>query len=68
MQSNIGFEELITHTSKKNPASLKHFTLVFLGRYPVKLSQCKKDAKPPAEHPESKAYRKKCNERPGKHT
>lgn len=45
------------YSSRKNPASLKHFTLVFSGKYLVKLSQCRKDAKPPAEQPESKAYR-----------
>jgi hypothetical protein len=39
----------------KKPASLKHFTLVFLGNILAKFSQWRKDDKPPAEQPESKA-------------
>ena len=50
-------EKKRTYTSKKNPASLKHLTVTLLGRKLLKLSQCKKTAKPPAEHPESKACR-----------
>jgi hypothetical protein len=47
------------YSSRKNPASLKHFTLAFFGKWLVKLSQCRKVAKPPAEQPESKAYRER---------
>jgi hypothetical protein len=53
------FQKWETYSSRKNPASLRHFTLAFSGKYLVKLSQCKKDAKPPAEQPESKALIKK---------
>lgn len=44
-----------TYASRNKPASLKHFTLVVLGKKSLNSSQCKMDAKPPAEHPERRA-------------
>lgn len=44
------------YTSRNNPASLKHFTLVVLGNNSLNSSQCSIDAKPPAEHPERRAW------------
>lgn len=40
------------------PASARHLTVVCGGNINLKLSQCKIDAKPPAEHPERSAYKK----------
>lgn len=45
-----------TYSSRKKPASLKHLTLAFVGKYLAKASQWWKVANPPAEQPESKAY------------
>jgi len=47
--------QLATYTSRNNPASLRHFTLVVCGKNPRNSSQCKIVARPPAEHPESRA-------------
>lgn len=47
--------ELENYTSINNPASLKHFTLVLLGNRCRNSSQCKIEARPPAEHPERRA-------------
>lgn len=46
----------VFYTSRNNPASLKHFTLVVLGNNSLNSSQCSIDAKPPAEHPERRAW------------
>lgn len=43
------------YASRNNPASLRHFTLVVPGNEFRKSSQCKIDARPPAEHPERRA-------------
>lgn len=40
----------------KYPASAKHFTLAPIGRRALKLSQCRIEANPPAEHPDNIAY------------
>lgn len=44
-----------TYASRKNPASLKHFTLVDVGNKVRNSSQCIIDARPPAEHPDKRA-------------
>lgn len=46
-----------TYSSRKNPASARHSTVASFGSTCRKLSQCIRVANPPAEHPESKAYK-----------
>ena len=46
-----------TYSSRKKPASARHLTVASFGSTCRKLSQCIRVANPPAEHPESKAYK-----------
>jgi hypothetical protein len=43
------------YESRNNPASLKHFTLVFLENNSRNSSQCSIADNPPAEHPDRRA-------------
>jgi hypothetical protein len=43
------------YTSRNKPASLRHFTLVVLGNKSLNSSQCRIEARPPAEQPERRA-------------
>lgn len=51
-----GIKEHTTYAAKKNQATLKHLTPALVGRKLVKLSQCKKNAKPLAEQPPRRAW------------
>lgn len=46
-----------TYSSRKKPASARHLTVVSFGSTCRKSSQCTRVANPPAEHPESRAYK-----------
>lgn len=53
--------QLATYASRNNPASLRHLTLVVIGKRPRNSSQWIIVANPPAEHPERRAWSKiKC--------
>lgn len=60
MQHNLNWsihnKGVKTYASMNIPASAKHLTLVFLENKPLNSSQCKIEARPPAEHPDRSAW------------
>lgn len=44
------------YASRKKPASLRHLTRVVCGNKSLNSSQCSIEARPPAEHPDRRAY------------
>lgn len=55
VQYNQTTRAIRNYASRNNPASLRHFTLVLPGNKSWNSSQCKIEARPPAEHPERRA-------------
>nr|XP_027186522.1 ATPase 10, plasma membrane-type-like [Cicer arietinum] len=54
-KGSISILQLVAYKSRNKPASLRHFTLVVLGKRPRNSTQCIIVVRPPAEHPERRA-------------